>query len=184
MQSFADIWCWWLCNNYYLVQPYRISYSLLLQFVYFDLVTRMCIFSLQFNLPMNCPIPGSELTREPFRWDQRLFSLVLRLAGTPAVERDSGLVPSDTSPIDAMCEVTGGGWIFTCWLPFCLSFDLPRRRTGVVNNVKLLYVFYSISSFLSCFFNCLTLEYLISQLRKLGKYEVCLQNTIAKYYSL
>lgn len=65
-------------------------------------------FFSQFNLPMNCPIPGSELTREPFRWDQRLFSLVLRLAGTPAVERDTGLVPSDSSPIDAMCEVTGG----------------------------------------------------------------------------
>lgn len=53
-------------------------------------------------------IPGSEMTREPFRWDQRLFALVLRLAGTPAVERDTGLVPSDSSPIDAMCEVTGG----------------------------------------------------------------------------
>lgn len=66
------------------------------------------IYYPQFNLPMNCPIPGSELTREPFRWDQRLFSLVLRLAGTPAVERDTGLVPSDSSPIDAMCEVTGG----------------------------------------------------------------------------
>lgn len=57
---------------------------------------------------MNSPIPGSELTREPFRWDQRLFSLVLRLSGTPALERDTGLVPSDVSPIDAMCEVTGG----------------------------------------------------------------------------
>lgn len=75
---------------------------------------------------MNSPIPGSELTREPFRWDQRLFALVLRLtgifnmflihitilldncAGTPAIERDTGLVPSDGSPIDAMCEVTGG----------------------------------------------------------------------------
>lgn len=62
----------------------------------------------QFNLPMHSPIPGSELTREPFRWDQRLFSLVLRLAGTPALDRDVGLVPSDSSPIDAMCEVTGG----------------------------------------------------------------------------
>lgn len=61
-----------------------------------------------FNLPMNSPVPGSELTREPFRWDQRLFALVLRLAGTPAVDRDTGLVPSDGSPIDAMCEVTGG----------------------------------------------------------------------------
>lgn len=80
------------CNNAYI--PISNSYKLF-----------PC---LQFNLPMNCPIPGSELTREPFRWDQRLFSLVLRLAGTPAVERDSGLVPSDSSPIDAMCEVTGG----------------------------------------------------------------------------
>lgn len=62
----------------------------------------------QFNLPMHSPIPGSELTREPFRWDQRLFSLVLRMSGTPALDRDTGLVPSDTSPIDAMCEVTGG----------------------------------------------------------------------------
>jgi len=57
---------------------------------------------------MHSPIPGSELTKEPFRWDQRLFSLVLRLSGTPAVERDIGLVASDSSPIDAMCEVTGG----------------------------------------------------------------------------
>lgn len=35
----------------------------------------------EFNLPMNSPIPGSEMTREPFRWDQRLFALVLRLTG-------------------------------------------------------------------------------------------------------
>lgn len=60
---------------------------------------------------MHSPIPGSELTREPFRWDQRLFSLVLRLSGTPALDRDIGLVPSDTSPIDAMCEVTGGKYL-------------------------------------------------------------------------
>lgn len=32
----------------------------------------------------------------------------IRFIGTPAVERDTGLVPSDSSPIDAMCEVTGG----------------------------------------------------------------------------
>lgn len=57
---------------------------------------------------MHSPIPGSEMTREPFRWDQRLFSLVLRLAGTPCPERDMGVVACDNSPIDAMCEVTGG----------------------------------------------------------------------------
>jgi integrator complex subunit 6 len=60
---------------------------------------------------MHNPIPGSELTREPFRWDQRLFALVLRMTGTPPVDRDSGMVPSDCSPIDAMCEVTGGNFI-------------------------------------------------------------------------
>jgi integrator complex subunit 6 len=57
---------------------------------------------------MRRPVPGAKLTREPFRWDQRTFSLVLRLPGTPALDRDIGLVPSDSSPIDAMCEVTGG----------------------------------------------------------------------------
>lgn len=57
---------------------------------------------------MHSPVLGSEMTREPFRWDQRLFSLVLRFSGTPACERDIGHVPSDNSPIDSMCEVTGG----------------------------------------------------------------------------
>lgn len=70
---------------------------------------------------MHSPIPGCELTREPFRWDQRLFSLVLRLAGTPAIDRDTGLVPNDTSPIDAMCEVTGG--IFFLIFQFLLLFS-------------------------------------------------------------
>lgn len=59
---------------------------------------------------MHSPVLGSEMTREPFRWDQRLFSLVLRFSGTPACERDIGHVPSDNSPIDSMCEVTGGAY--------------------------------------------------------------------------
>jgi len=62
----------------------------------------------QLEIPLHQPIPGAELTREPFRWDQRMFSLVLRLPGTPALDRDNGFVPRDSSPIDAMCEVTGG----------------------------------------------------------------------------
>ncbi|XP_063616848.1 integrator complex subunit 6 isoform X1 [Cydia splendana] len=93
----------------------------------------------EFNLPMNCPIPGSELTREPFRWDQRLFSLVLRLAGTPAVERDSGLVPSDTSPIDAMCEVTGGrSYCITShrMLMQCIDSLVQKVQSGVVINFE------------------------------------------------
>lgn len=77
---------------------------------------------------MHSPIPGSELTKEPFRWDQRLFSLVLRLSGTPAVERDIGLVASDASPIDAMCEVTGGAFNLDnfYWNYFCYSCCLTK----------------------------------------------------------
>ena len=60
-----------------------------------------------FPLPKTNPIPGAELTKEIFRWDQRLFGLVLRLTGTPALDT-TGLVPSDNSPLDKLCEQTGG----------------------------------------------------------------------------
>ena len=61
----------------------------------------------ELNLPMFSTVPGAELTREPFRWDQRLYALVLRMAGTPPVSQQDGggHVASDHSPIDAMCEV-------------------------------------------------------------------------------
>ncbi|CAH1103951.1 unnamed protein product [Psylliodes chrysocephalus] len=93
----------------------------------------------EFNLPMNSPIPGSEMTREPFRWDQRLFALVLRLTGTPAVERDTGLVPSDGSPIDAMCEVTGGrSYCITShrMLNQCIDSLVQKVQNGVVINFE------------------------------------------------
>ena len=67
---------------------------------------------IQLHLPLTTPLPGSELTKEPFRWDQRLFSLVLRISGNASVEPEPlGGVPSDDSPITPMCEVTGGRWI-------------------------------------------------------------------------
>ncbi|XP_065334744.1 integrator complex subunit 6 [Cloeon dipterum] len=65
----------------------------------------------EFNVPINNQIKGIELTREPFRWDQRMYALVLRMSGTPPVDsRDPNvtIVPSDCSIIDTMCEVTGG----------------------------------------------------------------------------
>lgn len=81
-------------------------------------------------------IPGAELTREPFRWDQRLFSLVLRLTGTPPMERDSmGLVPCDNSPIDTMCEVTGGrSYAITShrMLMQCVDSLVQKIQSGVV----------------------------------------------------
>lgn len=88
---------------------------------------------------MHEPIPGSELTKEPFRWDQRLFSLVLRLSGTPAVDRDTGLVPSDTSPIDAMCEVTGGrSYCVTSqrMMHQCIDSLVQKVQLGVVINFE------------------------------------------------
>ena len=50
-------------------------------------------------------VPGTELTKEPFRWDQRMYALVLRMAGTPPMSQETGHVASDHSQIDPMCEV-------------------------------------------------------------------------------
>ncbi|XP_031301536.2 integrator complex subunit 6-like isoform X4 [Camelus dromedarius] len=64
----------------------------------------------ELHLPLNSPLPGSELTKEPFRWDQRLFALVLRLPGLASTEPEQlGSVPTDESAITQMCEVTGDG---------------------------------------------------------------------------
>ncbi|XP_073676332.1 integrator complex subunit 6 [Garra rufa] len=62
----------------------------------------------ELHLPLNSPLPGSELTKEPFRWDQRLFALVLRLPGVAVPDSEQlGSVPTDESAITQMCEVTG-----------------------------------------------------------------------------
>lgn len=61
------------------------------------------------ELPMqNNAVPGSELTREPFRWDQRLYSLVLRLTGVPPIDYTSLNNPDQFSSLTAMCSVTAG----------------------------------------------------------------------------
>lgn len=63
----------------------------------------------ELHLPLNSPLPGSELTKEPFRWDQRLFALVLRMPGLAVPDSEQlGSVPTDESAITQMCEVTGG----------------------------------------------------------------------------
>lgn len=83
--------------------------------------------------------PGHELTREPFRWDQRLFGLVLRMNGTPTGERETGLVPSDHSPIDVMCEVTGGrSYCITShrMLHQCIDSLVQKVQAGVVINFE------------------------------------------------
>ena len=76
---------------------------------------------------MNTGPVGSELTKEPFRWDQRLFAIVLALPATtssslipagnlnPTTVIGLGDVPANQfipaaidQPITAMCDVTGG----------------------------------------------------------------------------
>ena len=84
------------------------------------------------------PVPGAELTREPFRWDQRLYALVLRMAGHPPMSGsagESGHVASDHSPIEAMCEVTGGrSYAVTSnrVLHQCIESLVQKLQSGVV----------------------------------------------------
>ncbi|KFM75738.1 Integrator complex subunit 6-A, partial [Stegodyphus mimosarum] len=94
----------------------------------------------ELNLPMHSSVPGSELTKEPFRWNQRLFFLVLRLTGIPPAEREpSSVVTPDNSPVDAMCEVTGGrsyAFISQRMLMQCLESLVQKLQGGVVINFE------------------------------------------------
>uniref|UniRef100_UPI00398F7925 integrator complex subunit 6 isoform X2 n=1 Tax=Pristiophorus japonicus TaxID=55135 RepID=UPI00398F7925 len=90
----------------------------------------------QLHLPLNSPLPGSELTKEPFRWDQRLFALVLRLPGASSLEAEQlGSVPSDESAVTQMCEVTGGRSYCVRtqrMLNQCLESLVQKVQSGVV----------------------------------------------------
>ncbi|XP_033637328.1 integrator complex subunit 6-like isoform X1 [Asterias rubens] len=92
-------------------------------------------------LPMSMAIQGGELTKEPFRWDQRLFSLVLRIPGVAPVDNDRSntMVSVDGSPINAMCEVTGGrSYAVTSMktLNQCLESLVQKVQNGVVVNFE------------------------------------------------
>ncbi|XP_033866019.1 integrator complex subunit 6-like isoform X1 [Acipenser ruthenus] len=94
----------------------------------------------ELHLPLNTPLPGSELTKEPFRWDQRLFALVLRIPGNMAVEPEQMIgVPQDDSAITPMCEVTGGRSYSVCsqrMLNQCLESLVQKIQSGVVINFE------------------------------------------------
>ncbi|XP_077347547.1 integrator complex subunit 6-like isoform X2 [Lithobates pipiens] len=94
----------------------------------------------ELHLPLNSPLPGSELTKEPFRWDQRLFALALRLPGALSVEPEQlGSVPSDESAITQMCEVTGGRSYCVRtqrMLNQCLESLAQKVQSGVVINFE------------------------------------------------
>ena len=91
----------------------------------------------ELNLPMdNTTVPGCELTKEPFRWDQRLFGFVLRMPGTPPTDNQLAYIPpADVAALDAMCDVTGGqSFIMTSQkvLVQCLENLVHKCQSGVV----------------------------------------------------
>ncbi|XP_037531950.1 integrator complex subunit 6 [Nematolebias whitei] len=94
----------------------------------------------ELHLPLNSPLAGSELTKEPFRWDQRLFALVLRLPGAAAPDTEQlGSVPTDESAITQMCEVTGGRSYCVRtqrMLNQCLESLVQKVQSGVVINFE------------------------------------------------
>ncbi|XP_041653794.1 integrator complex subunit 6 [Cheilinus undulatus] len=94
----------------------------------------------ELHLPLNSPLAGSELTKEPFRWDQRLFALVLRLPGAATLDTEQlGSVPTDESAITQMCEVTGGRSYCVRtqrMLNQCLESLVQKVQSGVVLNFE------------------------------------------------
>ena len=67
---------------------------------------------------MTTRTPGEELTKEPFRWDQRLFSLLLKFPGSPhGFDKQAGVIADVANEylITPMCEITGGKKLFK-WL--------------------------------------------------------------------
>ncbi|XP_072252253.1 integrator complex subunit 6 isoform X1 [Leuresthes tenuis] len=94
----------------------------------------------ELHLPLNSPLAGSELTKEPFRWDQRLFALVLRLPGATTPDNEQlGSVPTDESSITQMCEVTGGRSYCVRtqrMLNQCLESLVQKVQSGVVINFE------------------------------------------------
>ncbi|XP_046568892.1 integrator complex subunit 6-like [Haliotis rubra] len=94
----------------------------------------------ELNLPMNNNVPGTELTKEPFRWDQRIFSIVLRMPGSvPPENAFPFILPAESHPIDAMCDVTGGRSyaVFTQkMLNGALESLVQKVQSGVVINFE------------------------------------------------
>jgi integrator complex subunit 6 len=95
----------------------------------------------ELNLPLtNCPM-GSELTVEPFRWDQRFFLISLNMGSVPIYETNQNtFIPYATnSPINSMCEVTGGrSYLISTqrMLYQCLESLVGKIQAGVVINFE------------------------------------------------
>ncbi|EPB75206.1 hypothetical protein ANCCEY_05720 [Ancylostoma ceylanicum] len=66
--------------------------------------------TLVYLIPTTRPTLGSEMTIESFRWDQRLYTCVLRYPskGTRVFLTPPIILPSGGQPIDSVCASTGG----------------------------------------------------------------------------
>nr|XP_038956478.1 integrator complex subunit 6-like isoform X3 [Rattus norvegicus] len=120
--------------------PFFLEPSILITITDGNKLTSTASVQEELHLPLNSPLPGSELTKEPFRWDQRLFALVLRLPGVASPEPEQlGSVPSDESAITQMCEVTGGRSYCVRtqrMLNQCLESLVQKVQSGVVINFE------------------------------------------------
>ncbi|XP_053129830.1 integrator complex subunit 6-like isoform X4 [Hemicordylus capensis] len=120
--------------------PFFLEPSILITITDGNKLTNTAGVQEELHLPLNSPLPGSELTKEPFRWDQRLFALVLRLPGASSVEPEQlGSVPTDESAITQMCEVTGGRSYCVRtqrMLNQCLESLAQKVQSGVVINFE------------------------------------------------
>ncbi|XP_074863564.1 integrator complex subunit 6-like isoform X2 [Carettochelys insculpta] len=120
--------------------PFFLEPSILITITDGNKLTNTAGVQEELHLPLNSPLPGSELTKEPFRWDQRLFALVLRLPGASSVEPEQlGSVPTDESAITQMCEVTGGRSYCVRtqrMLNQCLESLVQKVQSGVVINFE------------------------------------------------
>lgn len=77
-------------------------------------------------------VPGSELTKEPFRWDQRLFGIVLKVPAVPPPDFHATFIPAaEDSPIDCMCDVTGGACTcYSCGIYSILCHSSKQANTA------------------------------------------------------
>ncbi|XP_074003192.1 integrator complex subunit 6-like isoform X3 [Numenius arquata] len=120
--------------------PFFLEPSILITITDGNKLTNSAGVQEELHLPLNSPLPGSELTKEPFRWDQRLFALVLRLPGAASAEPEQlGSVPTDESAITQMCEVTGGRSYCVRtqrMLNQCLESLVQKVQSGVVINFE------------------------------------------------
>mmetsp|Transcript_11630 Transcript_11630/g.16135 ORF Transcript_11630/g.16135 Transcript_11630/m.16135 type:complete len:793 (+) Transcript_11630:2-2380(+) len=91
------------------------------------------------TLPLHPTSAGSELTVEPFRWDQRLFTLVLQLGATGLSGAQETDITNKESLMTPMSEVTGG----TCQtissmkgMMSAIESLITKLSTGIVVNLE------------------------------------------------